>query len=99
MALIERLTGAERELKIHVLAFVAALGEWARGRATRTDIVQAFGLRPVDEVDLDLIVGLVTSMPVEERFKFRTELLDILLLAEDGTGYQSATAVRNRLGI
>lgn len=101
MPLIERLLGDDRidHPKIPVYYFAAAVGEWARGRTTRTQIIQTFGLRAEDEADLDALVAKVQGMSVEERFKYRTELLDVLALAEGGIAYTTPAQIRARLGI
>lgn len=101
MALIERLMGKDRiaNPRIHVHSFIAAMGEWERGRTNRAQIVASFGLRPEDEIDLDALISQASGMSPAERFKFRTELHDVLLLAEDEVGYTTAAMVRARLGI
>lgn len=103
MGLMERIVGNERAItpNIGVHQFSAVIGEWERGRATRAQVITTLGLRPEDEVDLDALIAVVQSMGPQERFKFRTEIHDVLMLAEDRhlQIYETVAEVRARLGI
>lgn len=64
--LIERLCKTEPSpngVNSHVHQFKAALGELERGKATRAQVIAAFGVTPAEEPELDAIIAKVRSVP------------------------------------
>lgn len=97
MALVERLLGTEKKIPVH--SFMAAMGELQRGEVTRVQVIAAFELDTSATAQLDVLIAHVQAMPAAERFKFRTELHDVLLLAEDGLAYNTPAALVGRLAL
>src|SRR5262245_48330253 len=58
MPLYDRLIGLA-EPKIPVHSFMAAMGEWERGFATREIIIGSFGIQPDEEADLDQLNAII----------------------------------------
>jgi hypothetical protein len=67
MGLYERLTGidlADTAQKIHVHQFMAALGELDRGKVTRQQVVDGFGLTTGEGTELDTLTAKIRT-PLE----------------------------------
>lgn len=62
MALIDRLIITGDSSKIRVHPFMAAMGELERGKVTRQQVIDAFGLLAADEAELDALIGKVRSI-------------------------------------
>lgn len=60
MALIDRLVAADAT-KIPVHPFMAACGEWERGKMSRQQVIDAFGLLAGDLAELDALNALVKT--------------------------------------
>jgi hypothetical protein len=60
MALIDRLLATD-STKIGVHAFISACGEWDRGKLTRQNVINAFGLTAGDEAELDALAAKVKT--------------------------------------
>lgn len=87
----ERITGEESGQatpKIRVHAFMAALGEWERGRMTRAQVIAAFALTAQDEADLDELFGKIT--PSLEVISFGA----LVTLTNVGTAYDAIAAAK-----
>jgi hypothetical protein len=63
VALFPRLIGLEAP-KIPVHAFMADLGEWERGKRTRQNVIDAFGVAQAEEADLDALAAKL-KVPLE----------------------------------
>jgi hypothetical protein len=63
VALYDRLMGlADPKLPVH--QFMAALGEWERGKMTRAQVISAMTIQPTEEADLDTLANIVRT-PLE----------------------------------
>jgi len=89
MALIERIMGLE-EPKLPVHQLRAGVSEVLRGKATREQLVTYFGLSANEADELETLV--LSGQSGEE-------IEDVLLLAEQQLGYDTADKVRTRLGL
>ena len=98
MALFARLVGSE-EPKLPVHQFMAALSELARGQMTRAEIVTAFDLTVAEDADLGLVIQRAQQeLTVTARLLWLHELEQVLILAEGGLRYTTASSARLRLG-
>lgn len=100
MALIERLMGLEGfgdKLSPHKL--VAAVAENTRGELTNQQVIDAFTLDSGEQQEALALRDRVTTGPTGDRLT-RELIHDVLLLAESRIApYDTAQAVRDRLGI
>ena len=102
MALIERLMHDTSEpttrwLSVH--AFFAAASEIERGALTSAQVKTAMAMTAPDNVDFDALVALVTGAAAT-RLAVIQRMHAVFILAEDRyAGYNTAAAVRSKLGI
>lgn len=103
MALVERLMGLETP-KIPVHDFFAAQSEVIRGALTVTQVKNALNMDAAAQAEYDALVALAptgsTATALANKALFIEQIHSVFILAEGGyTGYNTATAVRNKLGI
>lgn len=102
MALIERLMHdssepTSRHIPVH--DFFAAASEVERGALTSNQVKTALAMTAPDIVDFDAMVALVTGAAVA-RLAIIQRMHAVFILAEGRyAGYDTAAAVRNKLGI
>lgn len=96
MGLFQRLTAGD-ETKIPIHAFGAAMLEWARGAATKAQLVSAFSLSGDDITNLDAIKTQHDGLPTDAaKEDYRTKVHDVFILIEAGL-YNEAKA-KSELG-
>jgi hypothetical protein len=103
MALVERLMGLESP-KIPVHDFFAAQSEVIRGALTVAQVKTALGMDASAQTEYDALVALAptgsTATALANKALFIEQIHSIFILAEGGyTGYNTAAAVRTKLGI
>lgn len=76
MALIDRLLASDNT-KIHVHPFMSAMGEWERGKMTRQEVIDAFGLLAGDLTELDALNAKVRSVQDAYPFSGRVTLTNV----------------------
>lgn len=91
--------GEDRSGKIAVHTFRAALGDYAAGNTTRTEIVNYFGLDAEAQTDLDVLLAAIDGKTALGKAGFLIELHDVMMIAEAGAKYTTKAAFRARLGI
>jgi hypothetical protein len=91
MALYARLIGTEAP-KLHVHAFMAALGELERGKMTTQQVIDAFTLSAQEQVEASALIATVVS-PVES-----ISFGGFVTLSNVGSAYDTTSAARG-LGI
>lgn len=91
MGLLQRILGTEKE-KIPEHQFMAALAEHKRGAITQQNIVDAFGLSPIEETQLQSFLNNLDTSTID-----RTLIHDVLMLG--CRGYYTEAQVKTRLGI
>ena len=87
------LAPTEGEVGIPVHQFMSGLAEYKRGEATRTQLVNAFNLSPIEETQLD---NFLSNLDLDSTN--REEIHDVLMLGERER-YYTIAQVKSRLGI
>lgn len=85
--------------KIPVHQFMAIMGELERGQVTRNQIVNKLALDTEGQNELDALISVLDGKVGIEKFKFVSEVHDVLLLGEAGYLYTDKESLRTRLGI
>lgn len=103
MALVERLMGLE-EPKIPVHDFFAAQNEIIAGRLTIAQVKTALGMDAAAQAEYDTLAATAptgtTATALANKALFISGIHAVFILAEGGyTGYNTASAVRTKLGI
>lgn len=103
MALIERLMGIENP-KIHVHTFFSAAHERVHGAMTRQNAIDAFGMDAAAIAEYDVLAATAptgtNALQTALKAMWVNRIHAVLILAEDGVaGYNTAAAVRTKLGI
>ncbi|KPL05617.1 hypothetical protein AMJ85_11610 [candidate division BRC1 bacterium SM23_51] len=92
-------SGEEPSDKIPVHAFRAAMGDYAAGYTTRSEIISYWSLDSEAQTDLDVLLAEINaSTPLEKAF-FLLQLHDVMMIAEQGAKYTTKAAFRDRLGL
>jgi hypothetical protein len=104
--LYSRILGVDGVDKIPVHAFVALLGEFARGRLTGAQVQTSLGSvsgSPLAADEVTTAQGLITYVngggTAAVKLQRAGEVSDVLLLGESGAAYTTPAAMATRLGI
>jgi uncharacterized membrane protein len=89
----------EGEENVAVHYFRAALGDYATGNTTRTEIVNYWSLDTEAQTDLDVLLGEIDSSNALQKAVFLLELHDVLMITEAGAKYQTKDLFKARLGL
>ncbi len=104
MDLADRLlpnTRAEREARIEIHAFGAAMREFARGEVTEVQLRAGLGINVGDETtQLTAVLAAITAAPnTAGKLSKALEVEDVVLLSGAGVAYAGKAAIRTRLGL
>lgn len=88
-----------REPNIPIHTFRAALGDYAAGHTTRTEIVTFWELDDEAQIDLDVLLTNLDGLTGTQRALFLLQLHDVLMIAETGAKYTTKQTFRERLGL
>lgn len=87
MSLWTRLIGTDpNSPRLNVHAFIAALGEYERGKCTRQAVINMFGLSAAEQTDLDTILPKVIALPESYSIGCFVNIANI------GAGYDAISA-------
>lgn len=89
----------EGEENIAVHYFRAALGDYATGNTTRTEIVNYWSLDTEAQVDLDVLLAEIDAASALGKAAFLIELHDVMMITEAGAKYQTKALFKARLGL
>ncbi|MCK5611179.1 hypothetical protein KAR91_55410 [Candidatus Pacearchaeota archaeon] len=79
--------------------FRAAIGDYAAGYTTKTQIIGFFALDSEAQTDLTVLCNAIDSKTPLEKAGFLLELHDVLMLADVEAKYTTKSDFRNRLGL
>lgn len=98
--LYERLFEPEAGVaNIAVHYFRAALGDYATGNTTRTEIVAYWSLDTEAQTDLDVLLAVIDAGTAIQKVAFLLELHDVLMITEAGAKYQTKAEFKTRMGL
>jgi len=84
MALIDRIFHDDPATSISNHAFSAALWFFAQGQVTRSQVVTAFNMDAIDEVQLDELITYYQALSNQDKRKFHSDIEAAGILAESG---------------
>lgn len=77
----------------------AALGDYAAGYTTRTQIVNYWDLDAEAQIDLDVLLARLDAASPLEKVLFLLEYHDVALITEEGAKYQTKAEFKTRMGL
>lgn len=98
--LFDRIFPTDEELpNIPIHAFRAALGDYAAGYTTATEIINYWSLDASAQSDLNVLLAEIDASTPTQKALFLLQLHDVLMIAEVGAKYTTKAEFKTRLGL